>query len=205
MSVALQSKKIPRGEKRRNEIAGVAERIFLERGYADTAMHTIAAEAGASKETLYRHFGCKEALFSEVVRRRSLRITGGEEGELSGPPQAVLFDVARNLLRFLSGPDSLRLYRVVVAETPRAPELGRIFYRQGPGRLLNQLAGYLHQAALRGELNCPDCDRAAKLFLGAVVSYHQMASLVLGASYPDEELLAYAQEAVGLFLARYGA
>jgi TetR/AcrR family transcriptional regulator, mexJK operon transcriptional repressor len=205
MSTPCQSKKIPRGEKRRDEIAAVAERMFLERGYADTTMQVIAAEAGASKETLYRHFGCKEALFSEVVHRRSLRIMGGEEGELSGPPQVVLFDVARNLLRFLSGPDSLCLYRVVVAETPREPELGRIFYSQGPGRLLDQLGAYLNLAARRGELNCPNCDRAAKLFVGAVVAHYQMTSLVLGASYPDDELRAYAQEAVNLFLARYGA
>ncbi len=92
-----------------------------------------------------------------------------------------------------------------MAETPREPELGRIFYSQGPGRLLNQLSAYLSRAARHGELDCPDCDRAAKLFIGAVIAFYQMTSLVLAASYPEEELRAFAQEAVELFLARYGA
>ncbi|MGH6936568.1 MAG: TetR/AcrR family transcriptional regulator [Methylocella sp.] len=40
-------------------------------------LHLVAARAGASKETLYRHFGNKEELFADIVRRRSARITGG--------------------------------------------------------------------------------------------------------------------------------
>jgi len=73
-------RRVPRGEKRREEIAAVAERVFLHRGFTDTTMQIIAEEASASKETLYRHFGSKEGLFFEVIRSRSVRITGGNEG-----------------------------------------------------------------------------------------------------------------------------
>ena len=96
-----QAGPVPRGEKRRDQISAVAESVFLERGYAETTMQIIAERAGASKETLYRHFGCKEALFSEIVRRRSAIMMGGEEGELSGPPRQVLLDLALNILHFL--------------------------------------------------------------------------------------------------------
>ena len=67
----LRTRRIPRGEKRRDEIAAVAERVFLELGFNDTTMQIVASRAGASKETLYRHFGSKEGLFSEVVRARA--------------------------------------------------------------------------------------------------------------------------------------
>ena len=156
-----QASPIPRGEKRRDRISAVAEGVFLERGYAETTMQLIAERAGASKETLYRHFGCKEALFSEVVRRRSAIMMGGEEGELSGPPRQVLFDLALSILHFLGGADLICLYRVVVAESPREPELGRIFYAQGPGRVIARLSDYLTQAAGRGELRVGDPDLAA--------------------------------------------
>ncbi len=202
MSTECHARRVPRGEKRRDEIAAVAEGVFLERGFADTTMQIIAARAGASKETLYRRFGSKEALFSEVVRRRSSRVTG-EEGELSGPPERALFDFGLSLLRVLSSSESLCLYRVVMAEIAREPELGRIFYNQGPGRLLEQLAAYLKAAVQRGELRCKNANLAAKLFMGAVVAHHQISKLIIGATFSDAELLAHVREAVSLFLARY--
>jgi AcrR family transcriptional regulator len=196
---------VPRGEKRRGQISAVAESVFLEHGYAGATMQLIAARAGASKETLYRHFGCKEALFSEVVRRRSARITGGDELALSGPPEKVLLELALNLLHLLGAPDALCLYRVIVAEAPREPELGRIFYAQGPGRVVAGLAGYLTRAAGRGELRIGDSDLAARLFVGAVIAHHQILRLVMAASFSEAELRVHAREAVSLFLARYGA
>jgi AcrR family transcriptional regulator len=196
---------VPRGEKRRDQICAVAEGVFLERGYAETTMQVIAEQAGASKETLYRHFGCKEALFSEVVRRRSAIMMGGEEGELSGAPEKVLLDLALSILQFLGGADSICLYRVVVAESPREPELGRIFYEQGPGRVIARLSDYLKRSAERGVLRAPDPGLAARLFIGAVVAHHQMLRLIVKASFTEAELLIHAREAVSLFMARYGA
>jgi AcrR family transcriptional regulator len=204
-TIPCQASPVPRGEKRRDQISAVAEAVFLERGYAETTMQLIAERAGASKETLYRHFGCKEALFSEVVRRRSTRLMGGEQCALSGPPETVLLDFALNLLKLLGAPDSLCLYRVVVAEAPREPELGRIFYAQGPGRVIGRLADYLKHATERGALRTPDSNLAARLFVGSVMADHQILRLVADASFSETELLAHAQEAVGLFLARYGA
>lgn len=199
------ARRVPRGEKRRDEIAAVAECLFLERGFAETTMQLIAARAGASKETLYRHFGGKEELFSEVLRKRSARIFGAQGGlPFEGAVGEVLPELGLNLLRFLVSPDSLALYRVVVAEASRAPELGRIFYSEGPARLLGQLSRYLATAARRSELRCPHPELAAKLFLGAIVAQHQIIGLVAGEAPSDAALSAHVAEAVELFLARYG-
>ncbi len=203
MSMVCPSRRVPRGEKRRDEIASVAEAVFLERGYADTTMQIIAEQAGASKETLYRHFGGKEALFSEVVRRRSFRIAGDDERDWSGPPAGVLLGFALNFLRFVTQGDSVCLLRVVAAEAPREPELGRIFYEQGPGRLLGRLTAYLSAAVAAKELNCANPTLAARLFLGAVVAHYHVLNLIGSAQFPEEEIRAHAQEAVSLFLARY--
>ncbi|WP_187148653.1 TetR/AcrR family transcriptional regulator [Methylocella silvestris] len=195
---------MPRGERRRDEIAAVAEAVFLDGGYADTTMQIVAARAGASKETLYRHFGCKAELFAEVVRRRSALISGGEDN-LRGPPEQALLRFSLNFLEFLTRPDSVCLYRVVVAEAPREPELGRIFFDQGPGRLLLRLAAFLKSAAEAGELHCADPTLAARLFLGSVISYYQLSVLTGGRSFDKNDILAHAQGAVSLFMARYGA
>ncbi|WOJ90958.1 TetR/AcrR family transcriptional regulator [Methylocapsa polymorpha] len=200
-------RRIPRGEKRREEIAAVAERVFLDRGFAETTMQMIAAQAGASKETLYRHFGSKEGLFSAMVRSRSARITGVDDCELpvEAPPREVLFELGVSLLRFLVSADSLALYRMVVSEAPREPELGRIFYTQGPGRVLDKLARYLGAAMRRGKLRCLDPELAAKLFLGAIFCNRHVLELVAPGwnALSDEQIQAHVEEAVSLFLARY--
>ncbi|MGH6834913.1 MAG: TetR/AcrR family transcriptional regulator [Methylocella sp.] len=200
-------RRVPRGDKRREEIATIAESIFLERGYTETTMQLVAARAGASKETLYRHFGNKEELFAEIIRRRSARITGGQDGELdvNGTPREVLGRLGLNLLRFITRADSLSFYRVMVAEAVRAPELGRIFYAQGPARVLGELARYLGCAA-SGELRCPEPEHAAKLFLGAIIAHYQILGLIAPGLEPfkGKKVRAHVEEAVELFLARYG-
>jgi len=201
-------RRVPRGHKRREEIATIADRVFLERGFTETTMQLVAARAGASKETLYRHFGNKEELFAEIVRRRSARITGGQDGELdmNGTPREVLGSLGLNLLLFLTRADSLSFYRIMVAEAARVPDLGRIFYAQGPARVLGEVARYLACAARRGELRCPKPELAAKLFLGAILANHQVLELVAPGLEPfkAKKMRAHVEEAVALFLARYG-
>ena len=200
-------RRIPRGEKRREEIAAVAERVFLELGYTETTMQIVASRAGASKETLYRHFGSKEGLFSEVVRARAARVYGGTVGEfqLHGEPRDVLRQLGFNLLRLLLNEDSLCLFRIVVAEASWTPELGRIFFEQGPAQILLQLTLYLADATRQQLLNCPDAILAAKLFLGAVVANRHIMMLVAPGWEPitEETIHYHVEEAVALFLARY--
>lgn len=201
-------RRVPRGIKRREEIAAAAERVFLERGFAEATMQMIAARAGASKETLYRHFGNKEGLISEIVRGRAAQILGGDGGELTvdRPPRETLLGVGRNLLRISLAPDSLALLRGVIFEAPRAPELGEIFYTQGPARVLSQLSNYLGAATRRGELCCLDPELAARLFLGSIIASRQLVELVAPGrdAFGEEKKRAHVEEAVGLFLARYG-
>ncbi len=205
----LKARRIPRGEKRREEIAAVAERVFLELGFTDTTMQIVASRAGASKETLYRHFGSKEGLFSEVVRARAERVYGGTAGEflLHGEPRAVLMQLGFNLLRLLLNEDPICLFRIVVSEAPRTPELGRIFFEQGPARVLQELTGYLERATRQGSLNCPDPTLAARLFLGAVVGNRHIMLLVAPGfeTITEEKIHHHVEAAVGMFLARFSA
>lgn len=56
------------------QVKGVAEKIeacakreFLEKGYMDASLRTIAAEAGTTTGTIYSRYGGKEELFSAIV------------------------------------------------------------------------------------------------------------------------------------------
>ncbi|WP_407170239.1 TetR/AcrR family transcriptional regulator [Bradyrhizobium sp. ORS 111] len=189
------------------ELIDVAERLFLEGGFAETTMQMIAEAAGASKETLYRHFSSKELLFAGIVDRKARELSGPESTlARGGSPEVVLFDLGIGLLHLvLRGPAS-SLFRILVAEAPRAPELGDLFYNRGPGRTVRRLAGYLAAATERSELRCEDPQGAARLFLGAVVAQYHLHLLVQpNWKRPSErEMRAHVKSAVAMFLAKYG-
>lgn len=60
--------RVPRALRRRQVLA-VAERLFVERGYAATAMDDVAAGAGVSKPIVYELVGPKEKVFQACMER----------------------------------------------------------------------------------------------------------------------------------------
>jgi TetR/AcrR family transcriptional repressor of mexJK operon len=190
------------------ELVDIAEQTFLERGFADTTMQMIAERAGASKETLYRHFASKELLFAEIVSRKASEISGPDAAVArGGSPERVLCELGTGLLRtILTGPASC-LFRTVVSEAARTPELGDLFYQRGPGLTVERLTAYLERVSKSGELQCDDPLTAARLFLGAVASQFHLRRLVQSDPEPptENEIRRHVKAAVTMFLARYGA
>jgi TetR/AcrR family transcriptional repressor of mexJK operon len=206
-NASVPLRRVSRGDVRRRELAAVAELVFLEFGYADTTMQTIATRAGASKETLYRHFISKEALFAEVVHAQAQRILGTCAGlTTAGEPRDVLRDVGLSLFRSMNGRDGLCLFRIVVAEAQRSPELGAIFLEHGPGLIHRLLGSFLDDATARGLVACPDIPQATRLFLGAVLGNYHSLSLVAPLAPPlsDDIMESHVDAAIAMFFARYG-
>lgn len=56
-----------KGERRRQELLKIAYRMFIEKGYDNTSIDEIIAEAGIAKGTYYYHFPSKEATLEAVV------------------------------------------------------------------------------------------------------------------------------------------
>lgn len=61
---------------KRVRILDAARRLVGRDGFRETAMETVAAEAGVATGTVYRYFPSKAALFVEVVSRVSEREVG---------------------------------------------------------------------------------------------------------------------------------
>jgi AcrR family transcriptional regulator len=59
----------------RRKILDTASRVFYERGTLAVGVNELAAAAGVSKVTLYRHFDSKEALVAAYLRARSDRVS----------------------------------------------------------------------------------------------------------------------------------
>lgn len=74
------SRRQARAEQTRVSILEVAQRRFLERGYAGTTIAVIADEAGVSAETVYKAFGNKAGLVRAIHDRA---LAGGGDAPTS--------------------------------------------------------------------------------------------------------------------------
>ena len=155
---------------RRERILDVAQEVFLEEGFANASMSTIAARLGGSKGTLYNYFKSKDDLFNAYVERRCLwqqdEVFAVKPGET---PQVAIHRFARWLLAFVLDETTLKNFRLIVAEAERAPEIGQIFYDAGPRRGGQRLADFLSALEADGVLDLEgDALGAAQHLLGLV-------------------------------------
>src|SRR5215469_2723283 len=74
-----------------DHVVAVAGALFIEKGYGATSMATVATRARVGKQTLYRRFPDKAALFREVIRRRlDVMLIPEADSSEDGDPMAAL-------------------------------------------------------------------------------------------------------------------
>jgi AcrR family transcriptional regulator len=187
------------------QIVEAARRLFMAEGYGATSMDAIARDAGVSKATLYSHFTNKAELFAAIIGgecQRFSHLLWSHEAE-AGDVRSVLLQVARAKVQFTSSPGPRAIYRIVVGESGRFPELGRVFYENGPRRVLERFADYLQDATERGVLNVPHPRVAAEQFFGLLHGADHLRRL-LGLDDPKApDLDRIVDSAVDIFLKAY--
>lgn len=154
-------------------------RVFLSRGYADTSMDRAAAAANVSKQTLYSHFRDKEGLFTALIERVTIERTQLELGSeiLEGEPEDVLRRVAEVYLHKMDDDDYQSLFRIVIAESGRFPELAQLYTRTVIRRGVQMLTTYF---IAHPELQLSDPEAAARIFWGTLVSFLVSQAILYG-------------------------
>lgn len=91
-----------KGYERREEILAVAQRLFVEEGYAKTTIRRIAAELGLCSTVLYLYFPDKSAILEEICANTFAELTREcRELRASGQdPVANLYEVTSGYIRF---------------------------------------------------------------------------------------------------------
>lgn len=183
-------------ERNRSVILRAAREVFRSEGYIGAGMDDIARRAGVTKQTVYRYFGSKEALFQASLEVR--RADGG-----SGFLDALsLEDTREALIRFAEGflevhmsEDHLASVRLLLSEGPTAPELTRAYFAVGPRRTEACLAEFL-----RERLGLDDTEYGVRLLLGGLLSLRMHVLVGLIPTPTPAELAAHARRIVSVFL-----
>lgn len=152
---------------KRSHILKTAGKLFLERGFSGASMGEIAAAGAGSKGTIYGYFRSKEELFmtfmSEEIQARA-SLTFNPLRDADGPTR-TLTELGHRFIRLLTDPTTSALFRVVVHEAPRFPEIGRMFNDAGPKASKQRLADYFNGCIEQGKLQIDDVPMAVEQFL----------------------------------------
>ena len=106
----------------RLRILHAAGAVFAERGYEAATVRDIAARAGVNQALIFRYFGSKKALLTEVMAQ------DGKEQVSSTPPERLFETALRGVLAEGGGADADRLLAVYlrsIGSADAAPETVR--------------------------------------------------------------------------------
>jgi AcrR family transcriptional regulator len=196
----------PRDPKRWRRIIEAARSHFNAHGFERASVDAIAADAGVSKMTIYSHFASKEGLFEAVVSDRTDRVVAGLAGvEALDPkqPDTALRAVGEQFLALAREDGALDQFRSLYGAAGVQREACLAFYKQGPDKLIGDLAAYLRRADAQGTLTIRHPRQAADLFLSMFLGGGHIRGL-LKLEMPDaRENRALLREAVRVFIAAY--
>jgi AcrR family transcriptional regulator len=205
MAIAIMSGQAEGGNEAtaRERILEAAFAAFMESGYGATSTLEIARRARVSKRELYALVGNKQEMLMACISERARRLDGPGDLPEVGDRKAlaqVLASFGTKLVREVSDPTVIAVFRLAIAEAVQAPEVAGS---------LNSLGRETSRAALRAIMSKA---RASGLLTGRPVQLAEqflgllwgdlMVSLLLGvAERPSpRDIARRAREAAAAFL-----
>jgi AcrR family transcriptional regulator len=152
----------PRARHDEADILDATIRVIAERGVAGATVDTVAARAGVSKATIYRHWGSRARLIHAAL------------SSLEGPYVETEGDTLRedlivllwHLVEFFNRPDIGRVFASFIDAAARDPELAEL-HQQTVRRARASFVQVVRRGIARGEL---PADVDVDLFIDVVRS-----------------------------------
>ena len=209
------------GRPSREEAARLGERILdaamelmLEQGYGATSIEAVAARAGVSKRTFYHRFADKATLVQAVVARvveRARPPLAPRPAQPGTVPEAAgvealrrsLHEFGTHTLRAALSPQVLALYRLIVGESHRFPDLLRaVALSGGRAQAVRTLVDTMRRHL--PDLAPAQAEFAAQQFLQMLVSLPQLRAMGIGDAMSESDCDAWVTQTVDLLLQGIG-
>jgi AcrR family transcriptional regulator len=206
MEARIPKRGRPRDPERVKRVLEAAAGQFIEHGFARASIEAIAKLSGVSKVTIYSYFPTKEALFEAAVGSCTDAVmTSLPPGALDlNNPELALTIIGTSFLRLMRSDDALGSFRMMFAAAGEHFEACSAFYREGPEKLVRQVAGYLRDANAVGRLSVASPDEAADQFLALFLGSAHIR-VMLGLDKPNEsEDAKLVRSNVALFIRAFG-
>ena len=156
---------------KRDQIVAAAIKVFLENGYKATSMNRVADQAGVIKATIYSHFKDKEQLFIAIIEELTIKKIDLNYEDLEPlmvlSPEMFIEQVSNKFSVLMEDPEYLRLFRLMVGESERFPELASIYVKTVILRGMDLATTYFDR---HPELNIADSAAMAHICAGSFVS-----------------------------------
>jgi AcrR family transcriptional regulator len=192
-----------RAELRRAAFLKAARDVFLEYGYEAANMAEIVKRAGGSLSTLYAQFGGKKGLFEAMIDARVTDLTEQMHIELAAhaPLREGLRRIGEAFLFRQLEAEALDVFRLMVAQAKKFPELAESWGKRAPEAVRRALAEYLMDRAKAGEIRISNPELAAAVFFDLVRARIQFRALLIPSYQPTEtEVRETVDRAVKVFL-----
>lgn len=134
-------------DRRHDAILDAAIARFTALGYGGTTIEAIATDAGVTKRTIYTWFGDLAGVLTAAVERQHAYLLAASAVADGTGDESSLEDATTRLVLALHSDVSVSLHRLVIAESPRFPEVAAAFYAAGPARSIAFLSTHVGQMA----------------------------------------------------------
>jgi len=187
----------------RERILEAAFRAFMESGYATTSTLEIATRARVSKRELYALVGNKQEMLMTCISERAKRFDVPANLPVLRDRETleqVLAAFGTKLVREVSDPEVIAVFRLAIAEAAQAPEVARALDSRGREASRAALREIMAQAQASGLLTGRPAELAQQ-FAG-LLWRDLLVSLLLGvAERPTlREIAGRARQAAAAFL-----
>lgn len=165
-------------QQRHQEISKAAYALLEKHGYGGTSMLSIAKSAGASNETLYRWYGDKQGLFSEMVQDNAAVVKAELETSLieDSDPLKTLETVGWKLLKLLTGDQAIALNRAAAADSSGV--LGATITKAGRGTITPLVERLFDRLVQEGFLIAENSSDIAETYFGVLIGDLQIRRVI---------------------------
>ncbi|WP_437670730.1 TetR/AcrR family transcriptional regulator [Sorangium sp. So ce131] len=187
----------------RARVLQAAFSAFIENGYAQTSTLEIATRARVSKRELYALVGNKQEMLVACIRERATRLQA--PADLPRPRDretlaSVLTTFGTQLVREISDPVVVAVFRLAIAEATRTPEVARALDSIGRETTRAALHGIMAEAHARGLLGGRPAEMVERF--NGLLWGDLMVGLLLGTTDPPAPH-ERARDATAAFLRLY--
>ena len=190
-------------QQKRSAILDAASQLFLELGYDRTSLAKIAERADVSRATLFKQFPSKASLFDDMVRQSWRTDDDDHITPPAGDVQAGLVELGTHYAALISTREMTDLFRIVISELPRFPELAGAQFSLGKMPYFQRVRDYLESEVAAGTATVADLDLTSTQFLGMIANYLLWPKLLIpGWSVTSERQATVVAEAATTTAAR---